>query len=252
METGRERMWAGLALGLAVVAGVTVGALAVVAALRRADPSDSFAQALDHYANGHWRQAAAGFRASGDAARPAGEEARFNLGLALYRDGRFGEAGETFASLARSADEVVSVRARFNEGNCAYRLHEPSGAAEAYRDAMAGAQQALDSLPQDAPHVETFSQVRKRARHNLSVALQAERAGAASDLALAADPEEPLALRGDDDIGTEPPGMSQGIAGAADAGMVPMEEALPHVLSRDTGPQFERGNVRARPGGKDW
>ena len=252
MANDTEQRRAHLGVGLVLAAAIAVSALAVGAALRRGDRSDGFARALAHYGDGRWRAAEEGFRASADAAGLAGEAARFNLGLALYRDGRFGEATGTFVALAGAESRVVRVRACFNEGNCAYRRRRLSGAAEAYRNAIAGAQRGLDRLPEDAAVVEALSQVRERARHNLSLVLRAERAGATSDTAQMADPGDPPASPGGENVSEEPLGVSQRVAGAADGGTVSMEGALSHVLSRDTGPQFRRAGFRARPGGKDW
>ena len=59
--------------------------------------------------------------------QPNRAEARFNLGLALYRDGQYQVAAEAFAHAARSATEArLQAKSKFGQGNALYRYARES------------------------------------------------------------------------------------------------------------------------------
>jgi Ca-activated chloride channel family protein len=108
----------------------------------------------NQYERGNHPQALEAF---GDAARsrPRDPAARFNLADALYKNGKFDEAGTLFGSLGQDARAPLAAASRFNLGNARYQKQDYKGAVQAYRG-------ALDLLPND-PDVQ----------RNLELALRA-------------------------------------------------------------------------------
>ncbi|HKC13787.1 MAG TPA: VWA domain-containing protein [Vicinamibacteria bacterium] len=68
--------------------------------------------------------------------RPQDPRARFNLADALYRNGKFEEAGALFRALGQDAPSPLAPAARFNLGNARFQKQDYRGAIEAYRDAL--------------------------------------------------------------------------------------------------------------------
>ncbi len=104
-----------------------------------------------------FRQAAA---LGSDAAQLA-----YHLGIGLYRQGRFEQAGEQFAAASASADAGLATAARYNRGNCLFRQAErmsagdPQAAARLFRAAL----DDYGKVPAHAPEA-------MNARHNLGIA----------------------------------------------------------------------------------
>ena len=91
--------------------------------------------------------------------KPDNSVAHYNLGTALYRQGKFREAAQTFqASLSRHSEQIEDTLNRasilYNLGNAQFKVGDLTSAIDAYK-------QALRLDPQDTD-----------AQHNLALALQ--------------------------------------------------------------------------------
>ena len=110
------------------------------------------------YLRGNYDEAQAAFhQATLD--KPDNPIAHYNLGTALYRQAKFGEAARTFqAALSRHSERAEDTLDRsgilYNLGNAQFKVGDLRGAIDAY-------QQTLRLNPQDAD-----------AHHNLTLALQ--------------------------------------------------------------------------------
>ena len=77
--------------------------------------------------------------------RPDDPRARFNLGDALYKNGKFDQAEAIFRTLGQDARSPLAPAARYNLGNALYEKKDYPGAVQAYRDALRVAPQDTDS-----------------------------------------------------------------------------------------------------------
>lgn len=141
------------ALGLALVAGT---ARADTLAEMTMKPRRLTEEARKEYQRGNHPQALSALEAAAQL-RPQDPQARFNLGAALYKNGKFEEAEAIYRALGQDATSVLAPDARFNLGNSLFQKQDYKGAANAYRD-------ALRLRPDDA-----------EARRNLELALRALR-----------------------------------------------------------------------------
>jgi Ca-activated chloride channel family protein len=116
---------------------------------QRSDMSDGYSE----YEKKRFRNAESAYR---EAMRkdPALDEAKHNLGNALYRQGKFEEASNAYVDASRSSKEPVKSSAFYNLGNSLMKAEKYEEAVEAYK-------QALRTNPSD-----------QDARYNLSYALQ--------------------------------------------------------------------------------
>jgi len=73
---------------------------------------------------------------SAAASRPEDPAARFNLADALYKNGKFDEAGAIYRSLAADEKSPVAAASRYNLGNSLFQKQDYSSAVKAYRDAL--------------------------------------------------------------------------------------------------------------------
>ncbi|MXV83242.1 tetratricopeptide repeat protein [Candidatus Poribacteria bacterium] len=110
------------------------------------------------YVRGNYNEAHAAFQRA-TLEKPDNPVAHYNLGTALYRQGKFREAARTFqASLSRHAEQTEDTLNRssilYNLGNAQFKVGDLTSAIDAY-------QQALRFDPQDTD-----------AHHNLALARQ--------------------------------------------------------------------------------
>jgi tetratricopeptide (TPR) repeat protein len=68
--------------------------------------------------------------------RPEDPRARYNLGGALYKNGRLDEAEALYRALGSDGRSEIAAAARFNLGNALFQKQDFRGAAGAYRDAL--------------------------------------------------------------------------------------------------------------------
>jgi Ca-activated chloride channel homolog len=108
------------------------------------------------YGRGNHPQALSAFEGA-SAARPGDAGTRFNMADALYKNGKFDEAGELFKALGQDPKSPLAGPARFNLGNALYQKKDYPNAVQAYKD-------ALRVKPEDAD-----------TRKNLELALRALR-----------------------------------------------------------------------------
>ncbi len=110
------------------------------------------------YVRGNYDEARAAFQQA-TLEKPDNPVAHYNLGTALYKQGRFQEAARTFqTSLSRHFEQTEDILNRssilYNLGNAQFKVGDLTSAIDAY-------QQALRLDPQDTD-----------AQHNLAVARQ--------------------------------------------------------------------------------
>jgi Ca-activated chloride channel homolog len=117
-------------------------------------PKRLAAQGRKAYQEGDHPGALKSFEAAAGA-RPRDSRARFNVGDALYKNGKYAEAEAIYRALGSDAVSPLAADARFNLGNTLYRKQEFAPAVRAYRD-------VLRLRPDDA-----------EARQNLELALRA-------------------------------------------------------------------------------
>jgi Ca-activated chloride channel family protein len=114
----------------------------VLASLALAGPAGAATSAGEQNARG----LAAAARGDGQSALAAFLAARardpddatilFNIGAAYYRLGRFSEALAAFDRAAAGPDKALAAKARYNQGNAAWRLHDRDRAMAAYEAAL--------------------------------------------------------------------------------------------------------------------
>lgn len=118
------------------------------------------------------------------AEKPGSAHVLYNRGVACYRLGRYEEAEGMFRrAVAGSADNELSARARYNTGNCLYRLAEAlaetnlAASVETYRQSVAQYREALlldPGMQQAAQNIELarrgmaplLAELRKRAEED--------------------------------------------------------------------------------------
>ena len=115
-------------------------------------------QAADRFDDGDYSEAAEGF--SDD----------YRRGVALYRAGRYTEAGEAFEEVER---EEVRADALYNLGNTRYKLSDFEGAVDAYEDSLALRANDEDTL------------------HNLTLAKRMLEQSTTEEMPEEEEPEEP-------------------------------------------------------------
>ncbi|MYL81596.1 VWA domain-containing protein [Desulfovibrio aerotolerans] len=130
--TARERRPAGLLLALSLLAGLL---LAPGPALAASSASEKVAQGLAAAALNDQQAALAAFLAA-RARDPDAPAILFDIGTAYYRLGRFEAARAAFDRAARSALPPLAAKARYNQGNAAYRLGDVAGAIAGYEAAL--------------------------------------------------------------------------------------------------------------------
>ena len=106
--------------------------------------------AADEFEQGHYDDAAAGFTDT------------YRRGVALYRAGRYTEAGAALASVER---EEVKADALYNLGNSHYKRSDYAGAAEAY-------EAALKLQPNDEDTLHNLSLAKLMLEQSLTETLQ--------------------------------------------------------------------------------
>lgn len=158
----------------AILAGITFLALAGFIATVRYDLAMlAWRQGSDRLRAGDYRGAAANFRRAADRI-PQPFPILFNEGVALYRLGEFHQARSRFAAASAATEPALRGAARYNLGNCAFRLGERlaatdrQGAHRHFQEAAAEYEQALAITPGAGD-----------ARHNLAV-VRARLAGSAA------------------------------------------------------------------------
>jgi Ca-activated chloride channel family protein len=107
-------------------------------------PTRLTAQGRKQYAEGNDPKAVEAFQKAA-ATRPGDARARFNLGDALYKSGKFDEAKAIYEPLAADARSPLAAPARHNLGNTLYQKQDYPGAIRAYRDALRLSPQDLDT-----------------------------------------------------------------------------------------------------------
>jgi Ca-activated chloride channel family protein len=94
----------------------------------------------------------------------------YNLGAALYRDGKFEEAAQQFAAVVADGDPEWKARAAYNQGNALYRQGaalegtEPQKAIEAWQQALAAYLSAMAADPADTDPKFGYELVAKKLR----------------------------------------------------------------------------------------
>ena len=136
---------------LALPPGRRLAGLMLLASLALAGPAGAATSAGEQNARG----LAAAARGDGQSALAAFLAARardpddatilFNIGAAYYRLGRFAEALAAFDRAAAGPDKTLAAKARYNQGNAAWRLHDRDRAMAAYEAAL-----TLDPADADA------------------------------------------------------------------------------------------------------
>ncbi|MHC1790104.1 vWA domain-containing protein [Solidesulfovibrio sp.] len=143
---GRLLLALGLALLLADLCLAPAGrsaALLAAALLLAAVPAPAASSAADKTAQGLAASARREHQAALDAflaARARDPDAPailFDIGTAYYRLGRFQAARDAFDRAARTAAPALAAKARYNQGNAAYRLGDVPGAVAGYEAALA-------------------------------------------------------------------------------------------------------------------
>ena len=95
---------------------------------------------------------------------------RFNLGAALFREGKFDEAAQAFAKVATAGDATWTAKAAYNLGNTLYRKgqaaesSEPKAAIEAWEQSLEAYRSAMSADPADDDPKFDYELVSKRLR----------------------------------------------------------------------------------------
>ena len=222
-------------------------------------PQAAFHAGLEQFTAGRWSEAARTFSALAEGEGQLAIAARFNMGLALYHDGRFEPARAAFDSLRDAPDAGVRARAAFNSGNCAWRLTQKERAAENYREAIKLASAELAALRARRwrqSEIALLEELCRRASFNLRLAAAEE-----PDVRAAESPGSE-APEGGGESGAETAeaaesapeaSASSGAAGGAlQPGSPERGDPLGRVLLRDSGPVLQRKAGAAAPGEPDW
>lgn len=117
--------------GLVLVAGLALAGPAAAAT----SAGEQNARGLAAAARGDGQSALAAFLAA-RARDPDNATILFNIGAAYYRLGRFAEALAAFDRAAAGPDKALAAKARYNQGNAAWRLHDRGRAMAAYEAAL--------------------------------------------------------------------------------------------------------------------
>lgn len=126
-------------------------------------PGDRAAEGNRLYEQGQYEAAASKYN-EGLIDAPASPLLQFNLGDALYKEGKFAEAIAAFAKAASSGETAWVARANYNMGDAFYRLgaaaeeKEPQAAIGSYEQALAAYRRGMvaDSADQDAKFNHEF------------------------------------------------------------------------------------------------
>ncbi|KHK00860.1 tetratricopeptide repeat protein [Desulfovibrio sp. TomC] len=126
---------------LAPVAGRLLPVLALIVlaagpALAASSAAEKTGQGLTAYARGDYPAARAAFLAA-RARDPDDPTILYDIGATSYRQGRFTDAHAAFDRAAGLAAPPLAAKARYNQGNAAYRLGDVPGALAAYEAALA-------------------------------------------------------------------------------------------------------------------
>ncbi|WP_043600949.1 vWA domain-containing protein [Solidesulfovibrio magneticus] len=127
---------------LALPPGRRLAGLLLLASLTLAGPAEAAttageqnARGLAAAARGDGQDALAAFLAA-RARDPDDATILFNIGVAYYRLGRFAESLAAFDRAAAGPDKALAAKARYNQGNAAWRLHDRGRAMAAYEAAL--------------------------------------------------------------------------------------------------------------------
>ena len=127
---------------LALPPGRRLAGLMLLASLALAGPAgaatsagEQNARGLAAAARGEHQTALAAFLAA-RARDPDDAAILYNIGTAYYRLGRFSEALAAFDRAAAGPDKALAAKARYNQGNAAWRLHDRDRAMAAYEAAL--------------------------------------------------------------------------------------------------------------------
>jgi tetratricopeptide (TPR) repeat protein len=154
LRRGRKALVRGAAAALFLLAAANGRAESKLADELLLRPTRLTADGLREYAEGNHPKALEAFQHAAQT-RPHDPRARFNLAGALYKNGKFDEAGALFDALGGEARSPLAAAARYNMGNARFEKQDYAGAVQAYKD-------ALRLRPGDAD-----------AQHNLELALRA-------------------------------------------------------------------------------
>ncbi len=167
---------------LALSPGRRLAGLLLLASLALAGPAGAATSADEQNARG----LAAAARGDGQSALAAFLAARardpddatiiFNIGVAYYRLGRFAEALAAFDRAAAGPDKALAAKARYNQGNAAWRLHDRDRAMAAYEAAL-----ILDPADADARANLDWLRTNPSPAPDQDGAPDPDRAGASSD-----------------------------------------------------------------------
>ncbi|HVO11766.1 MAG TPA: VWA domain-containing protein [Vicinamibacteria bacterium] len=98
-------------------------------------PRRATAEGRADYDRGNHPRALSAFERAA-ASRPRDLAVRFNVADGLYKNGRYDEAAALFRALGQAADSPVAAAARYNLGNSLFQKQDYRGAADAYRQAL--------------------------------------------------------------------------------------------------------------------
>jgi tetratricopeptide (TPR) repeat protein len=142
MNGVRRRQRQSLDLRVAFVVFVLLAATEAAAVPRRAVRLNR--EANRAYDDAKWPEAASLYDEAQGAA-PESPEIAYNLGNALYRQGKTGDAAAHLRRAAEASDPVLKQKSLYNLGNALHDLGELQMAAKAYREAL-----RLDPRDRDA------------------------------------------------------------------------------------------------------
>jgi Ca-activated chloride channel family protein len=117
-------------------------------------PGDRAAEGNRLYESGKYEEAAARY-GEGLVDDPESMLLQFNLGTALYKQGKYAEALNSFTKVAAAGNEEWIARAAHNLGNTHYQLgsaaeeKDPQAAIASYEQALASYRRAMGADPQD-------------------------------------------------------------------------------------------------------
>lgn len=118
-------------------------------------PGDRAAEGNRLFEAGKYEEAASKY-GEGLVDAPESPLLQFNLGTALYKQGKYAEAVASLSKVAASTDAAWSARAAYNLGNAQYRLganaeaNDPQAALASYGQALVSYKHAMAAAPNDA------------------------------------------------------------------------------------------------------